>query len=164
MDNVWKIIKDLRRNFLTGNRSKECETEDNQISKKERKSNIDHVQEKLKTTQIQENVLENVKREILQLGVEMYTYLNFCTPKIIKFYKELLLQGSTKDIILALTNIMKTKRNAEESTAKKIWKKLKEEFKFTSKNSKKIRSLTWTEIQNCTKNCSEDLKNIGLLA
>ena len=98
----------------------------------------------------------------------MFTYLNFCSlKKLLKFYKDLLLQRSIKDIILAMTNIMKTRTNAEKSTATKIWNKIEKKLKYLK--YKKIDSVTlgqmnhFTDFPNCNdQNCSEEINLLGL--
>ena len=126
IDNVWKIIKQVRKNYLSHNDDPECRENGNQIAKDDIKTNIDNVEERLTTNLTDFNFHdENIKEDILQAGAELFTYLNFCPPKkLLKFYKELLLKRSTKDIILAITNIIKMRRNAEKSTATTIWSKI----------------------------------------
>ena len=99
------------------------------------KKNIDKVENSLKT--IYENASRNcdyfsystdISQDILKTGGEMFTFLNFLPPKLAKFFKELLLQGSTKDILLAVSNIMETRRNAEKISASKLWNKIDEKL------------------------------------
>ena len=49
---------------------------------------------------------------------------------MIKFFKELLLKDSTKNMILGVTNIMKNRKNAEKSSAQKLFQKIGEKLKF----------------------------------
>ena len=130
IDNIWKIVKQVRKKFLTVIVDTECQDIVNQIASENIKAIIDDVQKYLTINAMDYDSHENVTENILHIGAEMFTYLSFCPPKnLIKFYKELLLQGSTKDIILAMTNIMKTGRNSEKSTATIIWNKIEKKMK-----------------------------------
>ena len=99
----------------------------------------------------------------------MFTYLNFCpSKKLIKFYNELLLQGSKKDIILAITNIMKTRMNAEKSSATKIWNKIDKKLKnlkYRIIDSVILRHITHSsESVDCKdKSCREKMKSLGFI-
>ena len=113
IDNIWKIIKQVRKSFLSRNYDPKCQEHDNQIAEDDIKANVDNVEENLITKSTDYDSHENITDEILQIGAEMFTYLNFCPPKkLIKLCKELLLQRPMKDIILAMTNIIKLRRNA----------------------------------------------------
>ena len=112
---------------------------------------------------------ENITEVILQTGTEMFTYINFCPPKkLLQFYKELLLQRSTKDIILAMTNIMKTRGNAEKSTATTIWSKIYEKLgnlKYRIIDSVTLRRKTHSsKFEDCKdKSCNEEMKSLGFI-
>ena len=110
---------------------------------------------------------ENITEDILQAGAEMFTYLNFCPPKkLMNFYQELLLKRSTKDIILSMTNIMKTRRNAEKSTAEKLLSKIDKKLQnLTYRMIDSLRQMKHSfEFVNCTgKSCSEELKSPGYI-
>ena len=167
--NIWKIIKQVRKIFLSHNDDPKCQEYDNQIAEDDIKANVDNVEENLITKSTDYDSHENITDEILQIGAEMFTYLNFCPPKkLIKFYKELLLQRPMKDIILAMTNIMKMRRNAEKSSAAIIWSKI----------DKKLRNLKYGIIDSVTlrhkmhsseyvdckdKSCSKEMKSLGFL-
>ena len=178
IDNIWKIIKQVRKSFLSDGDDTECKNYDNQIAEDDIKANVDNVEENLDTKSTdydshdydyddyEHDSHENITDDILQIGVEMFTYLNFCPPKkLIKFYKELLLQGSTKEIILAMTNIMKTRRNSEKSTSTKIWSRITKKLKYLK--YKKIDLFTLRKINhftnpNCSnQSCSEEIESLG---
>ena len=164
IDDVWKIVKQVRKNFLTEKTDPICRDHDNQISLDDIKTNIDNVEKHLTRNQTNHNKLET--DILLQIGAEMFIYLSICPPKLLKFYEELLVHGSIKDIILAFTNIMKTRRNAEKSSATKLWSKLEDKLKFL--NYKKLESLTLKTSRHSdsshgceTKKCSKDFKSLG---
>ena len=100
----------------------------------------------------------------------MFTYLNFCPSKISKFYKDLIFEGSTKDIILSTINIIKRKRNAEKETAINIWNMIDEQLNQNHKNLnyKKIEMATLgliNQSEHCSKEtCSEFFRDLGLFS
>ena len=177
IDNIWIIIKQVRKNYLSYNDDSECQEYDNQIADDDIKTNIDNVEDNLTTKSMDYDPYyetmdydpydENITEDILHAGVEMFTYLNFCPPtKLLQFYKELQLQRSTKDIILAMTNIIKTRRNSEKSTANKIWSETAKKLKHLK--YKKYDPVTWRQINhitdpsNCTdQSCSEEIRLLG---
>ena len=166
IDNFWIIIKQVRKNYLSQNDDPECKN--NQIAEDDIKTNIDNIEENLNTNSTNYDYYdENITEDILQTGAEMFTYVNFCPPKkLLQFYKELMLQGSTKDIILAMTNIIKTRRNAEKSTSTIIWSKIDKELrnlKYKIIDSVTLRHKTHSsEFVDCkNKSCSEEMKSLG---
>ena len=164
IDKVWKIIKKIRKNLLAGNTK--CNSKIfNKILEKDIKTNINNVEKNLKIKPTNNINYENMTKDILQTGAEMFTYLNFCPPrKILNFYKELLFKGTNKDIILAVTNMMKTRRNAEKSASIRIWNQIDKELKHLSYKkieSVAMRKMNKSEFENCTKQSSEDFKYLG---
>ena len=166
IDNIWKIVKQVRKRFLSDNDDRQCQEDENQIANDDIKTNIDNVKKYLTINATDYESHENVIENILRIGAEIFTYISFCPPKkLIKFYKELLLQGSTKDIILAMTNIMKTRRNSEKSTSTKIWsemtKKLKN-MKYKNIDLVTLRNMNHYTDLNCTdQSCCEEIKSLG---
>ena len=165
IDDIWKIIKQVRKSFLIDGDDIECRNYGYQIAKDHMKTNIDNVEENLSTKSNDSH--EKITEDILQAGAEMFTYLNFCPPKkLIKLCKELLLQRPMKDIILAMTNIMKMRRNAEKSTATIIWSKIDEKLRYLKYriiDSVTLRHKTHSsEFEGCKdKSCSEEMKSLG---
>ena len=166
IDNLWIIIKQVRKIYLSHNDDPECQKNLDQIAEYDIKTNINNVENK--TTNLIDYYYydENVTKNILQTGAEMFTYLNFCPPKkLLQFYKELLLQRSTKDIILAMTNIMKTRRNSEKSTATKIWRKMAKKLiylKYQKIDSVTLRQMDYFTDPNCTdQSCIEEINSLG---
>ena len=169
IDNLWIKVKQVRNDFLIKNSNDpECSIDlDNKIAEKYIKTNIDRVEIYLTKYSNDSDFYENITEKNLQTGAEMFTYLNFCPPKnLIKFYKELLLLKSPKHIILAMTNIMKTRKNAEKLTATKIWNKIENSLKYLK--YRKIDSVTLRQMKhsfefvNCTdKICDEEWISLG---
>ena len=106
-ENVWKLVKETRKSFLSQNNDPECQDLDTLLSDSYIKGNIDIVEEKLKLdTKIDTN--KNVHDETLQAAAKMFTYLNYCPPKLSSFIKNLITTGTPRDIILGLTNTRMT--------------------------------------------------------
>ena len=169
IDNLWMKVKQVRNDFLVKNDDPKCLIDQvNKIAEKYIKTNIDRVEIYLTKYSNDSDFYENITEKNLQTGAEMFTYLNFCPPKnLIKFYKELLLLKSPKQIILAMTNIMKTRKNAEKLTATKIWNKIENSLKYLK--YRKIDSVTLRQMKhsyefvNCTdKSCGEESISLGL--
>ena len=167
IDNNWKIIKQVKKSFLISNDNPKCVPSFYPIVEDEIKKNNDNIEEYLTANTADYDSHENIAEDILQAGAEMFTYLNFCPPKkLLKFYKELLLQRSTKDIILAITNIIKKRRNAEKSTATTIWSKI--DKKMINLKYRRIDLVTLrhmrhsSEFVDCkNKSCREEMKSLG---
>ena len=106
-DNVWEIVKETRKSFLSQNNNPECQESDTLQSDSYIKENIDIVEEKLKLN-IAINTNKNVSEETLQTTAKMFTYLNYCPPKLLSFIKYLITTGTPKDIILGLTSTKMT--------------------------------------------------------
>ena len=83
--NVWKIVKQIRKSFLSQNTEPECIygttlLSESLLSDSYMKDNIDVVEEKLKLKiEITQN--KNVSVETLQFAASIFTYLNFCPTK-----------------------------------------------------------------------------------
>ena len=162
-DYIWEIVKKERKNFLTVNPDPGCQTHDNQVYEFDIKTNIDNFEKQMANKATTNTSDENVTEDSLQTGAEMFTYLNFCPPKALqKFFKKLFLYGSTKDIILAVTNIIKTRKNAEKSTAIKIWREIDKKLPYLEYQIIDSISLKQTKIANVTEQRhDEESKTLG---
>ena len=167
IDNIWKIIKQVRKGFFSYGDDTECQNYDNQIAGDDIKTNVDNVEENLITKPTDYDSHKNITEDILRAGAEMFTYLTFCPPKkLINFYEELLLQGSTKDIILAMTNTIKMRKNAEKSSATIFWSKIDEKLrnlKYKIIDSVTLRHMEQSsDFEDCKdKSCSKEMKSLG---
>ena len=131
LENVWNIVKETRKSFLF--EAKEalsaCQFNSNPslLSPNVIQENQNKVEKELefnaKTT-----LYENVSERTLQTAAEMFTYLNQCPQehKLLSFYKDLFKSASPKDIILALTSVMKTTNNLEKEKSVNIFRKVME--------------------------------------
>ena len=104
-ENIWRITKLVRNSFLDEDHKRDCIK--NIITSNYIKENIDNFAEelKLKPSPIPN---DNVSSEALEIAADIFTYLNFCPPKLIFLIKHILEAEKPKDIILAFTSIMKT--------------------------------------------------------
>ena len=129
-------MKERRKIFLSNNPEPDCQGYNDQqlmLSKRTIEENINAVQKKLPVNN-STLALNNVTTETLQTAAEIFIYLTYC-PKItlIQFYKQLLEHDSPKEIILALTSIIKKSTDAPiKDTSIKIFSKAMRIFKLNS--------------------------------
>ena len=131
LENVWKIVKETRKSFLF--EAKEslsaCQFNSNPLllSPKVIQENHNKVEKELGMN-AETTSYENVSERTLETAAEMFTYLNQCPQehKLLSFYKDLFKSASPKDIILALTSIMKTTNNLEKEKSVNIFRKVME--------------------------------------
>ena len=132
--NVWKIVRQVRKSFLSKNTNPICDIysllTDNHI-----KDNIETVVENLKlNTTYSTN--KNVSDKILQTAADMFTYLNLCpsagAKTLSNFLQDLFKSRSAKNILLALTSIMKSSKDAKKESSTKIFMKAMELFKLST--------------------------------
>ena len=111
-ENLWKIVKKIRLSFLSQHENPECQNSGTLLSNSIIRDNINSLATELQliTTTSTSN---DVSHKILQTAGAMFTYLNFCPPKLFLFINELKTR-TPKEIILALTSVIKTIDNADE--------------------------------------------------
>lgn len=114
--NVWKIVEKIRISLLSEHSDLDCNSDSDKallLSDKNILNNINSLAAELKLnmTSIPNR---NVSKETLQIAVEMFTYLNICPTKLLKFTSHLFKTGTTREMILALTSIIKTIKNDKE--------------------------------------------------
>ena len=135
-ENIWKVIRQIRKSFLSFDFNPSCDIgnpllfHNNHIKK-----NIKTVGEKLKVNTTYSRNKE-VSEIILQTAADMFTYLNFCPSAeartLSNFLQDLLTSRSAKNILLALTSMMKRSVNAEKESSTKIFTKAMELFKLST--------------------------------
>ena len=114
LENIWKIVKKIRLSFLSEHPDSKCSF--NLLTDKGVQDIIYRVAKELElnATSLPS---EKITNEVLQTGAEMFTYLNFCPsfiPKHVLSFAYLLKTKTPKELILALTSIIKTQENAYE--------------------------------------------------
>ena len=104
-----------------------------------------------------------VSDKILQTAAHMFTYLNFCPTAEARtltiFLQNLFTSRSAKNILLALTSMMKSSENAEKISSTKIFTKAMEIFKLSVYRD--IDVITKEKNINEIKNFDESIKTIG---
>ena len=163
LETVWEIVRETRQSFLSEKLESACQ-EFNLIAEQDIVENNDQIERKLQL-QVNYTLYENIPEDILQTGAEMYTYLNYCPSKIMQFYDHLFLEGSIKHIILAVTNIIKTRRNAERETAMDIWNRIEKELTLFYNNIDKVTRGKFNKAVNMeckNESCDEVVKKLGL--
>ena len=125
-EEVWKIVKSIRKSFLTEHTNPKCDD-----GSHEKLLDIDFIQKNTKrlAEELKLNasylINENLSdRKTLQTASEMFIYLNYCPDKLFYLIKHVLETGTTKDIILAFTNIMKFPTKLVKETTMKIFLKV----------------------------------------
>ena len=111
VDYVWKTIKETRLSFLSQHLDSECQNDNTLLSDEIIQHNMNSLSEKLKlgTTSIPNR---NSSYETLQTAAEMFTYLNFCPPMLMKVINHMIVTGTPQEIILGFTTLIKTTQNA----------------------------------------------------
>ena len=129
-ENVWKKVKLTRKSFLFVKETlSACQFNSNLIllSPKVMQENQNKVEKELGIN-AKSTTYKNVSERTLQTAAEMFTYLNQCPQehKLLSFYKDLFKSAPLKDVILALTSIMKTTNNLEKEKSVNIFRKVME--------------------------------------
>ena len=132
-ETIWGIIKDVRTSFMENIDPDECGVDYKMPQNEYISKNINKVEEKFEFSSNSNNsIFENVSQETFEEAFKMYTFLNFCPPKMKYFYTEIFKNASPKNMISALAGLLKTSRNAaEKEAATKIFPKLMEKLKLT---------------------------------
>ena len=161
-ENVWKIVKQRRKTLLSQLKDPKCQSDQPLLYFGYIKNNIDVVEEKLKLN-IERDPNKNVSDETLQFAAKLFTYLNYCPTKDFYVLSSVIKSESAKNILLALTSMMKTSQNAGKKSITKIFTKAMEIFKFSiykdiDEFTKKMGIDNW---RNDMKNSDEILEVLG---
>ena len=73
----------------------------------------------------------DVSENVLRTAAEMFTYLNYKPSKLIVFYKSLFKTALPREILWALTSIVKVSQNAAKESSKKILQNTLKALKLT---------------------------------
>ena len=124
-EKVWIAVNETRRELLIETNEPKCNKENTLVSDDQIRYNVNNVEDRLIETQSNnetndEKTLDNV----LETAAEIFTYLNYCPPKILSFYKNLLKSDSYKNIILALMSMIKSSNDVFRTISFKILSKL----------------------------------------
>ena len=129
---VWKAVKETRKEMLITTTEPECKQDDMLLSDYNIRNNVKNVCEKLN---LHKNATKSstVKptRKLLETAAQMFTYLNYCPLfTSLYFYEDLFKTATPKDILLALTNVIKSSQNADNISSNKIFTKVMDMFKL----------------------------------
>ena len=164
-DIIWERLKVIRKLFVLKYCQLDC-CEQYFPPRSLIKNN--YIQENIEKLKVEFKVnssvftIHNMTERRLETAARMFTYLNICPDNLILFYRNLLKNSSAKQILLALTNIMKTSKNARKQIAAKIWIKFTEHFQtlyFDKIGS--ITSWNYGEQLQELKNKSKNLNKLG---
>ena len=147
IDSVWKVVKQVRQLFLFKSASSVC-SGPSLLNNNDTISNTMKFEEKLNLT-TPDDIFENVTESTLETAGEIFLYLNSCPPPILNLYSELFKNGTSREIILALTSIIKSSHKRDRDVARKIWSKITDEMRLTCK-------LIERSTNEIPKNISED--------
>ena len=127
---LLSLLKEVRMEMLSRPDDIECQERTQLLSDDLLRDTNDKIEERLNmnTSYIP---LADINEETLEMSGRYFTYLNFCFPKsskILKFFEDLFIKASVKEILMGLSSILTTTRNAEKEVALKIWNKFGKYF------------------------------------
>ena len=149
----WNIVEELRKSVFSKILKLDCNAQSTLLSDEQIKLNIKTLEDTLNMNQslIMETITKticssygcdtkrfdvptiykNVTYETLQSAAEMFTYLNYCPPKLLlSFYNDLFKSASPRNIILAITSINRKAQNSAKESSVTILKKVMETLKL----------------------------------
>ena len=130
--NVWKIVRQIRKSFLSQNTDPEHQTDiPSLLSDYYIKQNIDLVEEKLKLLNTPNTKIKDISDETLKFAANLFTYLNYFPSKDFYVFISVIKSESAKNILLALTSMVKTSQNAVKKSSTKIFTRTMDLFNLT---------------------------------
>ena len=109
-EDVWKVIRKTRLSLLSEYTDIDCYSEDIILLQDIIRNNTNSIAAELKISTLP-IPNKKVSHKTLQTAGEMFTFLNHCPPKL---FLDIFKNGTARDIILALTSVIKTLKNANE--------------------------------------------------
>ena len=112
MENVWKIVRKIRQSYLFENPDVHA-YEFCQLSKTAMNQFLNTLTDELKVNSTSEPN-KNVSYKTLETSAELFIYLHHCPPFVSKdhrFIAHMIQTGAPKELILSLTNLIKTAKN-----------------------------------------------------
>ena len=110
-EDVWKVIRKTRLSFLSEYTDIDCHSAADIIFSSDTiRKNTNSIAAELKISTTS-TLNKNISHKILQTAGEMFTFLNHCPPKL---FLDIFKNGTARDIILALTSVIKTLENAND--------------------------------------------------
>ena len=150
---MWKIVEERRKLLLSKDSEPECQDTNTLLTENLIQENSNYIESKIILNQ--NTTVQNVTipTGIFKSAAEIFTYLNYCPPKLYFFMKGLLKTDSPTSIILALTSIIKSSRNAAKESSIEIFLKAMNDFKLN----------TYEDIESLV-NGANDQKNFSMLS
>lgn len=160
-ENIWKIIRKIRKNYLLAyveveklQWGKRC---DDFIPKFLVQDHMDKIEKDLNMN-ISINLHENIEKETLDLAAQMFIYINFCPDEnYLLFLKDLFKKDSLQNMLLSLSSIKKTTQNAVKKSSSLILNMLLRKFSLC--HFKRINELTLVNILQSSQSCEMKLKD-----
>ena len=122
-ENLWKVIKEIRKDFLLKNLTRVCQDSNTLLHDYYIFENTKMIEKSLDIETDYESH-GNVTKETIEAGVKMFTYLNLCPPMMMKYFEELLLKGTLKEIILSTSAIIRKSKKAVKKSAIDLFQKI----------------------------------------
>ena len=145
-ENAWEMVKDVRKEEYY-NKSELCDQIDLfnskfSFPKDQIASNFDSI-ESLADAKVSYEI-KNISRETLDLAGEMFVFLNFCPSPLVSYYHHIILQKSSTEMLIALTQQKNTAFSpTSQDIADILYKKLESLFGF--ENIKPNKLIEWKE-------------------
>ena len=120
LENIWKIMKKIRISFLKRNLEPECERITPSLSEIYIQDIIDQFAEELNLTpsSIPKTPKDNITYQKLETAGQIFTYLMYCPPKLVPLVAQILKSETPKNMILALTSMIKRPTIVPQSSRK----------------------------------------------
>ena len=165
---MWKVIKEIRKDFLLKNLTRVCQDSNTLLHDYYIFENTKMIEKSLDIETDYESH-GNVTKETIEAGVKMFTYLNLCPPMMMKYFEELLLKGTLKEIILSTSAIIRKSKKAVKKSAIDLFQKIAQKLGLIHRKidlvTKRKSIFTENFLRNCTTDlCRKDLKLLGLCA
>ena len=153
---MWKVIKEIRKDFLLKNLTRVCQDSNTLLHDYYIFENTKMIEKSLDIETDYESH-GNVTKETIEAGVKMFTYLNLCPPMMMKYFEELLLKGTLKEIILSTSAIIRKSKKAVKKSAIDLFQKIGQKLGFKHRKIDLITKRKSIFIENYLRNCSTDL-------
>ena len=118
LENIWKIVEKVRILFLHRNLEPECDY--SSLSDIYIQDIIVQFAEELNLTpsSIPKTPKDNITYQKLETAGQIFTYLMYCPPKLVPLVAQILKSETPKNIILALTSMIKSPTIVPQSSRK----------------------------------------------
>ena len=98
---IWRLVKNIRKNLLKKNTKPLCNKENTLVSNALMKESMRNIEQIMNISNSRE-LIKDVSQGTFETAAKMFTYLNYCPPKLLSYYKNLFGRAPVKNIISAL--------------------------------------------------------------